>query len=94
MSRQLRQDITTRQSGNQSLVNLKLNRNREGLCRMSINMLRDPPYARYISFSTTRANTGTSGSVEAIHNSYHVDIGGAGNHMIEPAVAGTLNSET
>lgn len=60
---------------------------REAGASQALNMISDPAYATYASFATDSASEGPAGSLEGIHNNYHVNIGGQGGHMSEVPVA-------
>ena len=75
------------QGNNISLVQ-KLNKDRANSVRQIVNMISvNNTYASYRAFATNaRTGGGPSGSLEALHNSYHNMIGDGG-HMSDVAVA-------
>ncbi|KAL1639607.1 hypothetical protein SLS58_007807 [Diplodia intermedia] len=70
-------------------LDLVLNRDREAELRIMLDLIESAPYADYRNFATSAlsdAPNATSGSLEDLHGSYHVNVGGAG-HMSRVPVA-------
>lgn len=74
-------------------MNQALNQQREPNTGYILDMISDPAYRYYSAFATDSAQTGASGSLEDIHGTYHLLIGGTGGqnmtsgHMTRVPVA-------
>lgn len=70
-------------------MNHTLNKVRDNTVSQILNMIsNDPGYDKYEVFATNESHKGQDrhGSLEGLHNSYHVNIGGSG-HMGQVPVA-------
>lgn len=65
--------------GSQTMQSYVLNKQREEGVKSIVNMIRNDAYANYATFSNNHLSQGASGSLEDVHNSYHLAIGGSPN---------------
>ncbi|KAF2205503.1 Di-copper centre-containing protein [Delitschia confertaspora ATCC 74209] len=80
---------TYRHGGNIESLNAMINRMREPQTNTILDMMDDAAYEDFEAVGSAARTEGASGSLEGIHNKYHMEIGnfGSGGHMSSVPVA-------
>lgn len=68
-------------------LNAKLNKQRESRLLNILDMIENRVYGNYATFASSSRTPGPSGSLEAIHGAYHLNIGGTSGHMSSVPIA-------